>query len=304
LFPGVATASPSSDSFVAPLSSLEIQQARNFFLSQLASNAPKRAVSWPKALWISAGGHFGVILLLLLASHLGWLTPLQVAGSAGAGTLHEVSLVPLSSLRPQPKKPSPQPQQAHQSSSRTHPPKPVSDTVAKVRPAIAMPQPDPPEADAVLPSEPASYAVSPAEPSIPPNAVAETASPLSPATVAAGTAQGPGSGTGEGTGENGAVGQTTDFSPYIQELRAVLGRHWRPKAGHSVRVVVLMEIAHDGQLLNVQLQDSSGDPDVDASALAAVQRAAPFQPLPEGYTDNSVPVLFTFDYTIRNRFRD
>jgi periplasmic protein TonB len=89
------------------------------------------------------------------------------------------------------------------------------------------------------------------------------------------------------------------WTPFMDELKKRLTRNWQPPRGEQNRkVVVRLEVAKDGQLVSVAIDKTSGQPDIDQAALTAVEQSAPFTALPETFTQASVPILFTFDYTI------
>jgi len=67
-----------------------------------------------------------------------------------------------------------------------------------------------------------------------------------------------------------------------------------PKPGS--KAVVIAVIQKDGSMAAPTLSHPSGSDDWDAAALAAVKKAAPFDPLPKAYTRPSVEVHFHFEY--------
>jgi TonB family protein len=93
--------------------------------------------------------------------------------------------------------------------------------------------------------------------------------------------------------------QEADFGPYMSELKRRLTRNWHPPRGDaSKRVVLKFEIARDGRLLSLEVNRTSGEPLADQAAIEAVKLSAPFKQLPPDFQGESVPVLFTFDYTV------
>jgi protein TonB len=72
---------------------------------------------------------------------------------------------------------------------------------------------------------------------------------------------------------------------YLKEVMRKLERHLRYPlaarlAGETGRVSVRFSVAPDGSVHSIALQRSSGHPALDAAALDAVRRAAPFPPSP------------------------
>jgi TonB family protein len=90
-----------------------------------------------------------------------------------------------------------------------------------------------------------------------------------------------------------------DFGPYLAELQRRIRRNWIPPEDREDKTVILLfTIAKDGRLLNIQTKRSSGYGNADQAAKAAVERSAPFRPLPSEYRSGSINVEFTFDYNV------
>jgi protein TonB len=105
-----------------------------------------------------------------------------------------------------------------------------------------------------------------------------------------------GSGDGTTTGRN-ATGTGQSLSPERQAalvgawssaIQSRIARHQRyPSGNHGEgKVKVQMVIYRSGQLGDVTLAASSGRPALDAAAIDAVRKAAPFPPAPEGLSDD------------------
>jgi periplasmic protein TonB len=62
------------------------------------------------------------------------------------------------------------------------------------------------------------------------------------------------------------------------------------------RVYITFDITRSGEPENIQIEQSSGVPSLDQSALRALQRIDTFGPLPQGYSGSYVSVEFWFDY--------
>jgi periplasmic protein TonB len=126
--------------------------------------------------------------------------------------------------------------------------------------------------------------------------------------IASTTPPTPGGSLTQGPSGNPEAGPSSDpgvavmqslMGPYMSEIKRRLTRNWHPPRGENTQVVVLLfEIARDGTLNKVEVNTSSGDTIVDEAAIDAVKISAPFKALPEGFTAESVPILFTFDYTV------
>ena len=87
------------------------------------------------------------------------------------------------------------------------------------------------------------------------------------------------------------------FKTYMPSLERKIRHNWNPpKKINKARVEVTFHIAKDGTLIKSEITKSSGNDNLDKSALNAVQKSSPFQPLPAEYQAESVPVGFIFDY--------
>jgi protein TonB len=69
-----------------------------------------------------------------------------------------------------------------------------------------------------------------------------------------------------------------------------------PGISDARRVYVTFDIMRDGHPENVQVEQSSGVPSLDQSAVRALQRIDTFGPLPSDYSGSKVSVEFWFDY--------
>ncbi|PLX91101.1 MAG: hypothetical protein C0619_08165 [Desulfuromonas sp.] len=68
--------------------------------------------------------------------------------------------------------------------------------------------------------------------------------------------------------------------------------------------VLLLKITIDrkGELLDVDLQESSGSDDLDFEAIQAVYRAAPFGPVTSHWPHEQMKIYAHFQYTLANRY--
>ena len=94
---------------------------------------------------------------------------------------------------------------------------------------------------------------------------------------------------------------TSDFTDqaWLQKTHKKLGLAWNrpdtpPKA--PAKAVVIVTILRDGSILPTKLHHKSGSDAWDASALDAVQKAAPLDPLPKSYPRTSLEIHFHFEY--------
>jgi len=101
------------------------------------------------------------------------------------------------------------------------------------------------------------------------------------------------------TGGGGDFGSR--FSWYVQGVQRKVSENWLkyevdPSIREANRVYVTFDIARDGHPSNVQIEQSSGVPSLDRSAVYAVQRIDTFGPLPPEYSGSKVSVEFWFDF--------
>jgi protein TonB len=88
---------------------------------------------------------------------------------------------------------------------------------------------------------------------------------------------------------------------YVMAVRNKISENWLryevdPSIHDAQRVYVTFDIQRDGHPTNVQVEQSSGVPSLDQSAIRAVQRTSTFGPLPNDYSGSKVSVEFWFDY--------
>jgi periplasmic protein TonB len=101
------------------------------------------------------------------------------------------------------------------------------------------------------------------------------------------------------TGGGGDFGSL--YAYYVKIIQQKVSENWLkyevdPGISTAQRVYVTFDIARDGHPYNVQVEQSSGVPSLDISAVRAVQRIDTFGPLPQDYSGNKVNVEFWFDY--------
>ncbi|MFZ0797798.1 MAG: TonB family protein [Terriglobales bacterium] len=160
-------------------------------------------------------------------------------------------------------------------------PIPDKNTKTKTKPAPVKtatqrkPEPEPPEANQIPYGE---------------------GGPVSgPYTMAAGGAKG-----GFGfTGNGGDFGSR--YAWYVQAVQRKVSESWLkyevdPRITEAKRVYVTFDIARDGHPSHVEIEQSSGVPSLDQSAVRALQRIDTFGPLPSDYSGSKVSVEFWFDY--------
>jgi len=101
------------------------------------------------------------------------------------------------------------------------------------------------------------------------------------------------------TGGGGDFGSR--FGWYVDGVRRKVSENWMkyeidPRIDAARRVYIYFEVTRSGQPVNIRVEQSSGIPSLDQSALRALQRIDTFGPLPPEYAGNYVAVEFWFDY--------
>jgi protein TonB len=101
------------------------------------------------------------------------------------------------------------------------------------------------------------------------------------------------------TGGGGDFG--TRYAWYVRVVQQKVSENWMkyevdPRISDAQRVYISFDVQRDGHPSNVQVEQSSGVPSLDQSAIRAIQRIDTFGPLPPDYSGNKVSVEFWFDY--------
>lgn len=184
---------------------------------------------------------------------------------------------------------------------------PAKPAPAPAKPAPAIKIPEKPEAKA-----PKAKTIRKTEPTKPeaektgPEPVASgAATALGSAEGSADTAGAAGGAGGIPGGGGGADGSgflddaTFQYAWYLSNMTSIFGRNWarpiKPDLDRTLRAVVHFRVLKDGTLAEIEMEQSSGDPVLDRSALRAVQDSNPLPPLPYQYGKDSLGVHFFFD---------
>jgi len=101
------------------------------------------------------------------------------------------------------------------------------------------------------------------------------------------------------TGGGGDFGSR--YAWYVRVVQQKVSENWLKyevdaRITEAQRVYVTFDIGRDGHPSSVQVEQSSGVPSLDQSAVRALQRIDTFGPLPGDYSGNKVSVEFWFDY--------
>jgi len=249
---------------------------------------------WGRALAWSAGLHVGITVLLLIYSAVFYRTSGDTWGAGGGGeaigaTL--VSTVPIAA-----------------------PPAPTQNVLANESKGLTQSEPkvEPKE------KEPDAIEIQGKNTKIKPKKKQETVSKEKPqpapeeetnqvAFGEGGPVSGP-YGTFSAAGAKGGFGITggggdfgNKYAWYVRVIQQKVSENWRkyevdPSITSAQRVYITFDVARDGHPMNVRIEQSSGVPSLDISAVRALQRIDTFGPLPPDYSGNKISVEYWFDY--------
>ena len=93
--------------------------------------------------------------------------------------------------------------------------------------------------------------------------------------------------------------QDVNMGPYLDMLRRKVEQQWHPEVSSaSEQTTIYFSVSRTGQLSELRVFQSSGSTLTDQAALKAVQRAAPFNPLPDGFQADQLNIQFKFNINI------
>jgi periplasmic protein TonB len=248
--------------------------------------------SWGRALAWSAGLHVGITVALLIYSALVYRTNGDTWGAGGGGEAIGATLV---STVPLPANPAQ-----------------TQNVLANESKGLTQSQPK------VEEKTPDAIEIQGKNAKIKPKKKQETASKEKPQAAPeeennqvafgeGGPVSGP-YGTFSAGGAKGGFGITggggdfgTKYAWYVHVIQQKVAENWLkyevdPRITTAQRVYITFEVARDGHPSNVQVEQSSGVPSLDISAVRALQRIDTFGPLPADYSGGKIAVEYWFDY--------
>jgi TonB family protein len=82
------------------------------------------------------------------------------------------------------------------------------------------------------------------------------------------------------------------FAYYLAAIRTKIASRWDPPAGvefrpYPYRAVLYFRVQRDGKVGAVAVENTSGFPFFDQTAMRALQKASPLPPLPRATTTNT-----------------
>jgi len=92
------------------------------------------------------------------------------------------------------------------------------------------------------------------------------------------------------------------YAWYVRVIQQKVQENWLkyevdPRIVTANRVYVTFDVTRDGHPSNVQIEQTSGVPSLDISAVRAIQRIDTFGPLPADYSGSRISVEWWFDYS-------
>ena len=247
---------------------------------------------WGRALAWSAGLHVGITVALLIYSAVFYHTSGEGWGAGGGGEAMGATLV---STVPLPANPSPtQNVLANESKGITH----SEPKIQEKEPEAIDIQGKNAKIKPTKKQETVTKKSAAAEPEPESNQVAFGEG--GPVSGPYGSFSAAGAKGGFGiTGGGGDFG--TKYAWYVRVIQQKVSENWMkyevdPRITSAQRVYITFDVARDGHPMNVQIEQSSGVPSLDVSAVRALQRIDTFGALPPDYSGSRISVEYWFDY--------
>jgi protein TonB len=178
------------------------------------------------------------------------------------------------------------------------PAQPVAAPAVPTPPPVARETPEPARMKAP-PVKPPKGKAAPAPRVATPNAAPVAANPQKtpPAAVPA-AGGGPTGGRGADVANVKVDGIDFPYPGYLENVVRQIALRFKPPGGGALQAVVAFLIRRDGSVAGIRLTTRSGVYSFDTEAMGAVDAAAQaraFGPLPQGFSDDVLPVIFSFD---------
>ena len=181
------------------------------------------------------------------------------------------------------------------------PPGPRAEGVVSPPAATPPPPPAPPPPRAQTPPKAMpSPTKSPAR-TVPPATPTPTPVATPPKTVSKPAGGGPTGGRGTDVATVRTEGVDFPFPGYLENIVRQIAKNFGEHRNSNVRAEVSFLIRRDGSVSAIQFVTRSGNYSFDLDAQGAVEAAGKnngFGPLPNGFSDDVLPVIFSFDPTV------
>lgn len=104
----------------------------------------------------------------------------------------------------------------------------------------------------------------------------------------------------ESSGEAKKGGDTTAHRAYLGKLREHLERNKvNPRTQIIGTAVVRLTVKSDGEVLSRRIVKSSGYKALDDAAIASIEKASPFPPMPTSLDEDTIQVSVPFKFSVR-----
>lgn len=167
---------------------------------------------------------------------------------------------------------------------------------------VVTPQVTPAEPDVAPPPRPKTDEMVPVPSKTPPRRVPKLATPGVSKTRVNRNAPSPVAGGGERGGRGTDVanirteGIDFPYPGYLENIVRQIALRFRPPRGSPLKAEVMFLIRRDGTISGFRFMQRSGSFTFDLEAQGAVESAAAaFGPLPAGFREDVLPVMFSFD---------
>lgn len=98
---------------------------------------------------------------------------------------------------------------------------------------------------------------------------------------------------GQGINSSGSANEA--FQPYMDEMHKQISGKWQPPSVNKDSEAILeFTILKNGYVKDEKVFKSSGNKEVDDSALTALRKASPLPPLPLSFPKDSITIKFNF----------
>lgn len=90
-----------------------------------------------------------------------------------------------------------------------------------------------------------------------------------------------------------------DFNPYMNTMYRTIKKNWHPtEISGAGKVVVSYKIKRDGTIIEPKIVSSTNKA-LNKSAIEAIEKSSPLQPLPKKCKKDLIEVSFTFNYNLK-----
>lgn len=245
-------------------------------------------------------GPVGAALLGSLALHLLAVAVFWLAGLSYASPLPPLKSYRVNIISPPPVQEGPAQREVAPDPEPSPPeakPEPKPDPVVEEKPVVEakveLPAPKPKPAPPKKEPEPKPAESKAVEVKEPEKKPAPKPAPK-PATGAKPKPDAPKSGSGLNVQIDGDL---FPFPGYLENIAEQIGRYFRWTGDTGLKAEIYFEIMRDGSVQGIRLLAGSGNAAFNFEAMGAIEQAGnrrAFGPLPEGYTEDRLPVSFYF----------